>query len=295
MRRRHPVSTAPSLRRPLSSDEVTSPFRRFVERRSAFTLVELLVVIAIMVIMMALVGPVMNSLKGSRDVVHIASDIDSTLEQARAYAMANDTYVFVGFDEVDVTQPLSTNPTAPQPAGIGRIAMAIVASKDGTRIYDPNSNGTDIASFWSNSNNYANGAHLVAVGNLRVFDDVHLADSLGAVPTSGKMARSTVDNAERLGNSNCYSATPFAWPLGSSIGAGQYQFTKVIQFGPQGSAKVQTKSSTSNGQDIVPWVEVDLQQTHGNALVPLPSNPNTGTQTAIQIDGITGAVRTYTP
>jgi len=242
-------------------------------------------VIAVMILMMALAGPALTSLKGSRDVTHVASDIESTLEQARAYAMANNTYVFVGVQEVDVTQP-ATSKT--QTAGVGRVAIAIVASKDGTRIYDPNS--ADISGSWQT--NYAKGASLIAIGNLREFEDVHIPDSLGTVPTTGKMARPIVDSPYHLGSAQCISVTPFSWPLGSNLAGGQYNFTKVIQFDPQGSAKVQSNGS---GDNVIPWLEVDLQQTHGKAITPLPANPNTGTQTAILIDGITGAIHTYTP
>src|SRR2546430_239776 len=97
---------------------ITSPFpnrpRRFaisapVSAR-AFTLVELLAVIAIILIMFSLIVPAMVGIKKANDVTKAAYDITGTLEQARAYAMGNDTWVYVGFTEVDITKPQSANP-----------------------------------------------------------------------------------------------------------------------------------------------------------------------------------------
>ncbi len=65
-----------------------------------FTLIELMVVVAIMALMMALSGPLISSLSGANSVDKAVTDLSNTLEQARAYAMANSTYVRVGFGTV---------------------------------------------------------------------------------------------------------------------------------------------------------------------------------------------------
>jgi prepilin-type N-terminal cleavage/methylation domain-containing protein len=84
-----------------------------------FSLVELLVVMAVLVVMLSLAGPAMNALKGANDVNQAAADLSSTLEQARAYAMANNTFTYVGFYQ-DETDGVKTK-------------LAVFASKDGTR------------------------------------------------------------------------------------------------------------------------------------------------------------------
>ncbi len=56
------------------------------------------------------------------------STISTLVEQARAYAMANNTYVFVGVVETDGSQPAS----GPQSTGIGRVAIQAFAALDGT-------------------------------------------------------------------------------------------------------------------------------------------------------------------
>src|SRR5207237_6153003 len=104
-------------------------------KRGAFTLIEMIVVTGVIAILMVLVVPAFTSLKSAGDVTSAAYTIKGVLEQARTYAMANHTYTWVGFYEEDASQP-SSNPPNP---GVGRLVMSIVASKDGTTVYDPNS------------------------------------------------------------------------------------------------------------------------------------------------------------
>src|SRR6266568_5939720 len=105
------------------------------DRRRAFTLIEMLVVMGIIALLMVLVAPAFTNLKSAGDVTGAAYTIKGVLDQARTYAMANNTYTWVGFFEEDVSTS-STNAATP---GIGRIVMSIVASKDGTMIYNPTS------------------------------------------------------------------------------------------------------------------------------------------------------------
>src|SRR5437879_6414334 len=101
--------------------------------RAGFTLIELLIVIGIMGVLLVLIAPAFTSIKGGTDVTSAAYTIKGTLDTARTYAKANNTYTWVGFKEVDVSQNASASP---QLNGTGRVAVAIVASKDGTRGYD---------------------------------------------------------------------------------------------------------------------------------------------------------------
>jgi len=79
------------------------PFNRSgLRARQAFSLIELLVVIAVMALMAAMSGPVLSSLTGAKSVGRAASDLSDMLQVARAYAMANRTYVRVGFAQVSV-------------------------------------------------------------------------------------------------------------------------------------------------------------------------------------------------
>src|SRR5712671_4984936 len=98
---------------------------------AAFTLVELLVVISIIALLLVLMAPAFTYIKGGTDVTSAAYTIKGVLDTARTYAKANNTYVWVGFYEEDVSQ----SSTSPATAGTGRIVMSTVASKDGTMLY----------------------------------------------------------------------------------------------------------------------------------------------------------------
>src|SRR5204863_2839723 len=106
-------------------------FAKQRERASAFTLIELLIVMGIIGVLLVLIAPAFTSMKGGTDVTSAAYTIEGVLDTARTYAKANNTYTWVGFYEEDVSQ-VSMTPAA---AGIGRVVMSIVASKDGTMIY----------------------------------------------------------------------------------------------------------------------------------------------------------------
>ena len=254
-------------------------------KQSAFTLMELMLVIAIMVIVAAFIAPAFTSIKGAGDVTGAIYNIGGLLEQARSYAMANQTYVWVGFEEVDASKDPSVNP---QTIGTGRIAVAVVASRDGTRGYDITNNSL-LNPAWTN---YNNGASLVAINKLLRFENLHMAPFFSTIPNSGNTTRPIVSSGSyQLGNTtanpnpgNC--VTPFDWPLGSAIGAGQYSFTRVINFNPEGVARIQY---TSNTDQIVAYMELGLQQTHGTAV---SSSLNAA---ALQIDCMTGSVRKYRP
>lgn len=215
--------------------------------RGAFTLVELMAVIAVIAVMMAAITPAFTGIKGAGDVTRVAYDVAGTLDQARAYAMANNTYVFVGFAERNALDTAT--------AGVGQILMVAMGSLDGTRSF-----GT------SNSN-------LVAISKLRRIDSMHLEDS---VPNSGGMSRPDVDNAYRI------ASEAFASP--NSFAAAGFQFTKIIQFDPRGSA-----STPSSPLAIPQWMEIGLIAARGNTV---SVNKNCA---ALVLDGVTGSARIYRP
>src|SRR5207237_4838930 len=100
-------------------------------KRGAFTLIEMIVVTGVIAILMVLVVPAFTSIKGAGDLTSAAYTIKGVLEQARTYAMANNTYVWVGFYEENTTATAPTNVAPPYP-GKGRVLMAVVYSQDGT-------------------------------------------------------------------------------------------------------------------------------------------------------------------
>ena len=100
--------------------------------RAGFTLLELLIVIGIVATLVVLIGPAFTTITSATGVMSSIYGVKGTLENARAYAKANHTYVFVGFSEVNSSIDPSVSPqitTGDTP--YGRVAVAVVASKDG--------------------------------------------------------------------------------------------------------------------------------------------------------------------
>ena len=198
------------------------------------------------------------------------SDLANTLVRARAYAMANNTYVFVGIQEVDASKPSS----GAQTAGTGRIGVTVVASNDGTRGYTTSAP----AALTSSS--------LTIVSPLRHFDNVHITTSSGIA----NLPNASSGTSFNLANSSSSSLTTFTWPLS---GTAQYSFGSnasspgtVIQFSPQGEAQIVTGSNTDS---ILQWIEIDLVPTHGNTTSGVSAkNPS-----AILIDGASGSITIY--
>lgn len=247
------------------------------EHSSAFTLLELLIVVGIIGLLLALVAPAFTSIKGGTDVTSAAYTIKGVLDTARTYAKTNNTYTWIGFTEVAGSQDASISPQAP---GTGRVAIAIVASKDGTRGYDVTNPGL-LSPAWTN---YNKGANLIAIGKLQRLENAHLA---GALANTGNLSRPIIASNNYIIGLAPASVTPFDWPLGSALDTGQYSFKKVINFDPQGVARIQYASNTDT---ISPYTEIDLQQTHGTAI-----DINNSNVVAIQVSGVGASVTIYRP
>jgi type II secretory pathway pseudopilin PulG len=225
---------------------------------------EMLVVMGIIGTLMVLVAPAFTNLKSAGDVTGAAYMVKGVLDTARTYAKANNTYTWVGFFEEDVSS------TTPGTAGVGRLVMSIVASKDGTIIYDPSSPAQITTT------------RLIEVGKLTKIDNVHLWTHTDNPSNSGPTfdTRPNVVSAYCIGNSSpSNSTTPFQFPVGSP-----YTFRKIIEFSPGGEARI--NNSTNSLQTAA---EIGLEPTHGNAIPgSLPANV-----VAIQITGVGGNVIIY--
>ena len=276
----------------------------------SFTLVELLVVIAMIVIMMALLVPAMTGIKGGQDVTKAAYDVSGVLEQARTYAIANNTYVWVGFFEEDGSQ----SSTIPATAGTGRGVMSVVASKDGTRYSDAAIDSTTPPAFGTEAATASpprNQVQLVQIHRLVKLDNIHvgtLNDGL-ATGSGNSPSRPPVSDEYQVGDAgfakhttsastsgfSVTNPTTFTYPLTvpGSTQIPQYTFVKIIEFNPQGEASKMLEN-TFTGLGPQSAIELGLQPTHGS-VVDARYAGTIRAAAAIQIEGITGQVKMYRP
>ena len=241
-------------------------------------------------------------MKSGSDFTSTVNGIRDVLESARTYAKANRTYVFVGLAEADSSVDSGASPQVTTGATpYGRVAVAVVASKDGTRHfnYATINQGADWqATYDDPTKPEYRGGHLTAVGKLQRFENLHFVpvDFGPWDPTThpnSKMARYQPTGPPYiLGNAASTSVTPFTWPLGSSLNSGQYRFNRVIYFDPIGIARIAT---ATNADAIAHVMEIDFQPSHGTAIPPIPTNQDAGNHAVLQLGTTDGAVRVYRP
>ena len=243
--------------------------------------------IGIVALMMVLLVPAVVNMKGAGDMTNGTYAIASVLEQARAYAMGNNTYVWVGFFEEDANAA-STDPAT---AGNGRVVLSTVASMDGTCVYDPNS---------SVNPDPIDRTMLRQVNKLVKLDNIHLQILTDGTGTGGNFdGRPTVDSdaftgtrSSKIGNINATPVSesspptntkfPFHYPLSVDPTSAQYTFRKTIQFSPRGEASI------NSTYDLRRVSEIGVVPTRGNTV--LADNANIS---AIQFSGIAGNFRVY--
>jgi prepilin-type N-terminal cleavage/methylation domain-containing protein len=266
-----PRRTTPALAASAVHNAAQPYLRRHFQH--GFTLIELMVVIAIMVLVVAFIAPAFTSLKGGGDVTSAAYTIKGVLDQARTYAMANNTYTWVGFFEENVA---STTPGTP---GFGRLVMSVVASNDGTIIYTSSSPGT------------IDTTKLMQVGKLTKIDNVHLWTHTDTplTPTGSTFGyRPNVTSTYCIGDTSPPNSTGtlFQYPVGSPAPTAQYNFLKGVQFSPGGLAQVINSTTSYSPQTAA---EIALEPTHGNVTpTSIPANV-----VAIQFTGVGGNVAIY--
>jgi len=220
---------------------------------AGFSLMELLVVIAIIVLITGLMLPAFTSIKSGSDVTSAAYTTKGMLDQARTYAMANDTYTAVGFAGSIGNTPASVT---------GQVYTATLASTDGT------------------ANGFANGSYK-QLGKLLKFDNTHIHDT--GTPTNDGTdfeSRPTVAAAYRISTAAAGAYT---------ITVQGVTFSLWIQFSPRGEAMLGGNSAITQYMEVglFPTHCTSLassQDANGKWL---------GNIVAIQVSGFSGSVRVY--
>jgi prepilin-type N-terminal cleavage/methylation domain-containing protein len=256
--------TAPALHEQRST---AFTFPQLHERHNAFTLLELLVVIGLIALLLVLIVPAFTTVERGRDMSNTAYTIKGTLEQARNYAMANNTYVWVGFYEEDTTSATPTK-VAPPYTGMGRLVIATFCSTDGT----------------------ASGP-IKQIGKFTRIEGVHVAD-IGAPPSPapsptdsllGRPPQPYTDGSPSSDHLNRISSeSSDADANASSFTAQSYEFYKTVRFSPLGEANIDSTNPFAHA------AEIGLRPSHGRAV-----DNSTPKAVAIQFGATDGNVRIY--
>ena len=225
-------------------------------------MLELLIVIGIIAFLLVLLAPAFTTIKSGGDITGAAYTIKGMLDTARTYAKANNTYTWVGFAG-------SIGPNTSPDLITGQVQVAIVASKDGTKLWSADS-AVPLPP-----------DKLTQVGKMISLSNIHIGDT-GAPQDNGTEfeSRETVDSDHRISTS---PTTPYTFTVQGQL------FNKWIQFSPRGEALVH-----GGGFSVVKAAEVGVVPTHGSTLAVTQNGSLwLGNVVAIQIGGFTGDVRIY--
>jgi len=223
---------------------------------AGFSLVELLVVIAIVALIAVAGGPAISTLASSGNANQSISQLSGILEEAREYAVAQNTYVWVTFYAATASN------------GSKQVSVAVIASLDGT---DP---ADAIATPWQ-QNYYGNvpSSNLALVNKIITLKQLSL-DSAGALkPSNLPGVPAVADPANSIAT---YNNGFFSIQLpGTSAPA---TFTQAIEFTPSGQAR--------NSASPVDVIDVDMQPQKGTV--------NDSKNIAVlRLNGLTGETAVY--
>jgi prepilin-type N-terminal cleavage/methylation domain-containing protein len=222
---------------------------------SGFTLVELLMVILIITVLAAAVGPAMSAIMSSGGANQNISKLSEIFEQAREYAVAQNTYVWVTFN------PIPATGNTPD-----KVIVAVVASTDGT---DPGV----INPTATNPYGQVPSASLALISKVVTLNQL-LIRNAATFPVSSLPATPVADSSN-----NC-ETLPNGWNFAiQTPGTGSSStYTQVVQFTPSGQAR--------NGSSPVDFIDFDVQPERGNQ--PDPKNV-----AVLRVNGLTGETATF--
>jgi prepilin-type N-terminal cleavage/methylation domain-containing protein len=222
-----------------------------------FTLIELLCVVGIMTLCGVLAAPTL-SLVGASGFNKSTARASELLEEARAYAVAHNTYTWVAF--------YTDSATASKP---GTVYVALLASQDGTSEIVSGATFGSYSDWPQGINASPSAANCQLIQKIEAFSQVGFADggtyTIPSVPTTNAVT-------------NPATSTPsFSLAI---PGLGAQNFNRAIQFTPSGEAKVQAV--------VVPAIEFDLYSLHG-------TTASKNMAAVMRINGYTGQARVYLP
>lgn len=256
-----------------------------------FSVIELMAVVGLVAMLAVFLVPGMSSVGQGREAASAAVEIAGLLEQARAYAMAKNTYVWVGFAEEDASQP----PRVPMAQGGGRVVISIVASRNGERYADDGHTPPD----FSAANNvvvleqihrvvHLPGVRLIAANSGMASGNSPVRPAVAAEYQVGDAPEFDPQNEAGLFAASGVGTLTFPHPLSGAV---QYQFQKIIEFSPRGEAS-KAGELTLAGPGAPDRIEVAVAPAPGGQVAG-PFRQTGAASAAVQIDGLSGNVRIF--
>lgn len=250
-----------------SSSEISLRREAPHRRQAAFTLVELLTVLAIIAIITAIALPSFQVI-GARHFDASVNEISGIMEDARAYATAQNTHVWVAFYPI--------NPASLNDGGGDDLCVVVYASSDGTEPITLGSSGQ-----FSIPYTVAGTPTTISqILKVSTFKQIHLV-------TDGSLS-AHIPSAPAASPSFPTSQPQFLLPLnGQGVTLGNQTLpsdaeapaASLVEFTPSGS--VQVSSSLPS------MVEIDLQPTKGPGVI------DQNNLAALRINGLTGLTTIY--
>jgi len=215
--------------------------------KAGFSIIELLVVMAISTMLAALAIPAVNTLQSSGNINNISDSLNGVLENARATAMAHNTYVWVGILRVAASDTSNAE-------HLDKVVVSAVSSVYGEM--------SDLTS-----------GSVRPIMPPRELKNVSLTQVPSEALSESGRETSGVDD---ISSSNLSSGSGGASFKQRACGT-ERAFSQLIQFSPSGEARVKRTASR--------WIEIGLQ----------PATGNQTNKVVVQINGLTGQMRTFRP
>ena len=221
-----------------------------------FSLIELLTVIAVMSLLVVVSVPGITALASSGQVNQTVADIDELLDQARQYAVAQNTYVWVAF-----------SPDTTMKGGEG-LHMAVIASGDGTDPFNWTGGGTVPGATGTGN----------APTSLNLLTPVRTFPQTKYVGAGTITDLSSLPNTVSVSSSNSPADSAISFNIALPGRTTTTAFTKVIEFTPSGQAH--------NRSDPIALLEFGFEPVKGATVMVKNA-------TVIRINGLTGAAMVY--
>lgn len=232
-----------------------------MNRTRGFSLVELLTVIAIMTLMASLAVPSLRSLTGSGSFTQEVGQIAEVMEQARAYAVGQNTYVWVVFYSFDPPSETASGDS---------LCLAVYAANDGV-------DGLNWGSTTSTVIPPSSSPSVVQIFKFKIFK--HLALNTGTELGNNYPGPA---NHESLNPFTPNSDLTFQTTLrqaGGSVTLPGNKKSYTVQFTPAGSARV--------SDSAVGWIQMGFQPVKARNI------QDSHNLASIWISGLTGLSTVY--